>query len=138
LNENVKKINLAKSLILKEMSDKLLKNGNIVLWIGIVLVIISPFILTVEKFSFISFKDTGTIGDTIGGITSPITNIIGSILVYYALKAQIDANNQIQLQLKRQDGEKILNDKINYINTRINPLGVINQNLLKSFFLIKT
>lgn len=104
------------------MNDKLIKNGTLVLFIGIALVIIFPLILTLEKISFISFKDTGDIGDTIGGITSPITSIIGSILVYFALKAQIDANIQIQKQLKKQDEEKALSDKINFINNRINLL----------------
>ena len=78
--------------------------------------------MTFEKISFISFKDIGNIRDSIGGITSPITSIIGSILVYFTLKAQIDANTQIQKQLKKQDEEKALSDKINFINNRINLL----------------
>ena len=104
------------------MNDKLIKRGTVVLFIGIVLVLVFPLILTFKKISFISFQDTGNIGDTIGGITSPITSTIGSILVYFALKSQIDANTQIQKQLKKQDEEKALSDKINFINDRINLL----------------
>ena len=102
--------------------NKLIEKGTVVLFIGIVLVLVFPLILTFEKISLISFKDTGDIGDTIGGITSPITSTIGSILVYFALKSQIDANTQIQKQLKKQDEEKALSDKINFINNRINLL----------------
>lgn len=69
--------------------------------IGIILIIISPFLFT-RAFGIIDFSDTGEIGDTIGGITSPISSIIGSILVFYALKAQIEANEIVQSQLQEQ------------------------------------
>lgn len=73
----------------------------ITLIIGIILIIISPFIFT-RVLGIIDFSDTGEIGDTIGGITAPISSIIGSILVYYALKAQIEANEIVQSQLQEQ------------------------------------
>lgn len=37
-------------------------------------------------------KETGPIGDTIGGLTAPIIGLIGSLLVYYSFKAQLRAN----------------------------------------------
>lgn len=47
---------------------------------------------------FFNFNETAPIGDTIGGITSPIINIIGFILIYISFKAQINAN-KIQFKL---------------------------------------
>lgn len=89
------------------------------LLIGIILVIVSPFLFT-RGWSGISFKDTGTIGDTIGGITAPLTSLIGSILIYFALKAQIDANKLIQDQFDEQKKGDIERKKLSYISEQIN------------------
>ncbi|HEY5593516.1 MAG TPA: hypothetical protein VIK55_21180 [Paludibacter sp.] len=89
------------------------------LLVGIILVIISPFLFT-RGWTGISFKDTGTIGDTIGGITAPLTSLIGSILVYFALKAQIDANKLIQDQFDQQKKDEIEQKKLTYISEQIN------------------
>lgn len=64
-----------------------------------VLALISPFILT-RSFSRIDFTNTGQIGDTIGGLTAPILNFLTIILLYLALKEQIDAN-KIQKDIER-------------------------------------
>ncbi|HCY40912.1 MAG TPA: hypothetical protein DHV48_06075 [Prolixibacteraceae bacterium] len=67
------------------------KRVEILLLIGIVLTILSPWIFT-RSLGFINFHDTGDIGSTIGGITAPITSLIGALLIYYALVAQRQAN----------------------------------------------
>ena len=67
------------------------KRIELLLFFGIFLMIISPWILT-RSFGFIDFQNTGEIGSTIGGITAPITGLIGALLIYYALIAQRDAN----------------------------------------------
>ena len=70
---------------------------------GIFLMILAPILLT--QFSgYFSFMDTGPIGDTIGGITAPISGLLGAYLVFLALKAQVDANKAIQRQI---DGQNI-------------------------------
>lgn len=51
-----------------------------------------------------NFKDTGSIGDTIGGITAPIMNLIGAILIYISFKAQIKAN-KIQYTLLSNESD---------------------------------
>lgn len=74
-----------------------------VLFVGGILIILAPSILSLKSF-FISFDEkTGAIGDTIGGITAPISNLIGAILVFLALKAQIRANEIIQSQIEKQE-----------------------------------
>ncbi|WP_430427410.1 putative phage abortive infection protein [Maribacter litoralis] len=63
-----------------------------------------PLIFT-QDWTGISFMTTGQIGDTIGGVTAPFLAFFGSILVYGALKAQIEANSSIQRQFVVQQFE---------------------------------
>jgi len=98
-----------------------MKTNNILIFliVGILFVILSPFIFT-RPFGVFNFTDTGTIGDTIGGITAPITSLLGSILVYFALKAQIDANKLIQDQIEGQKNEELIRKKNQYLSEQIN------------------
>ncbi|NBA84773.1 hypothetical protein GVN16_03335 [Emticicia sp. CRIBPO] len=58
---------------------------------GIFLILFLPLIVT--KCSVLAFPEgSNEIGDTIGGITSPIASIIGSILIYFSFKEQLEAN----------------------------------------------
>jgi hypothetical protein len=77
-----------------------LNKSNILLILGIILILFaSVYIFTRHSFikSF-DFSKTGQIGDTIGGITAPIINLIGAILVYLSFKAQVRAN-RIQFKI---------------------------------------
>ena len=61
--------------------------------LGAILIFILPF-----SVSFLNLEvlgEYGPVGDTIGGITSPVSQLLGSILIYLALKAQLDANTII-------------------------------------------
>lgn len=51
-----------------------------------VLLFTRPALLTLFDYS-----QTGQIGDTIGGIASPIIGILGAMLVYLSFQEQIDA-----------------------------------------------
>ena len=104
-----------------EKIAKSLKNAKWFIGIGIFLCIIAPLIATQKAFweSF-DFSQTGQIGDTIGGITAPIVNIIGAILVFYALKAQIDANRLIQDQFDEQKTDELNRKKLLYITEQVN------------------
>lgn len=73
------------------MLDFIGKRIGILLLFGITLTILSPWIFT-RTIGFINFQDTGDIGSTIGGITAPITSLIGAFLIYFALVAQRQAN----------------------------------------------
>lgn len=85
--------------------------AKIALVAGIVLVFILPWLLT-RKFGIISFAETGPIGDTIGGITAPISGLLGAYLIFLALKAQIVANKQIQNQIDEQNKKETIAKKI--------------------------
>lgn len=53
----------------------------------------SPFLLTRPAFKdYLDFSGSGEIGDTIGGITAPIVNFVGSVLIYISFIAQNKAN----------------------------------------------
>ena len=61
----------------------------------------------------------GEVGDVIGGTTAPFLSIIGSILVYLALKSQIEANSQIQNQFKTQQKDQQIDFEHNNFKSRI-------------------
>lgn len=93
-------------------------------WIFIVFgltLLFLPYVFTLDS-GIINFKGTGEIGDTIGGVTAPFLGFFGSILVYLALKAQIEANRQVQDQFKKQENEEQIRDKIQFHENRINLL----------------
>ncbi|MFD1015758.1 hypothetical protein [Winogradskyella rapida] len=94
---------------------KTLKVGKTLLLIGIPLCLLTPLIFTLP-LGWANFSETGSIGDTIGGITAPFINILGAILVFLALKAQIEANLVIQAQIDRQDTEKKLENESRQLN----------------------
>lgn len=108
-----------KSLILNLSSTE----KYIFLGVGFALILL-PLIFTWDYISWISFKGKGEIGDTIGGITAPFIGFGGSILVYLALKAQIDANTKIQDQFNEQ---KKNDYKQNFENTFFNLLSIHHQ-----------
>lgn len=95
---------------------------NRIILISGVTALIAPFFLT-RKAGFISFENTGQIGDTIGGITSPIIGLLGAYLVYKALQAQIDANSEIAKQFKEQQ-------RADYEQKKI----LVRQNFEQTFF----
>mgnify|MGYP000323370301 FL=1 len=69
---------------------------------SILFILIAPFILTRSGFETMSFLNTGQIGDTIGGISSPIVGIVSIILLAYTLIEQLDFNRK-QVLLQRQE-----------------------------------
>lgn len=95
---------------------------TIYLIIGSVLVIASiPFILTRPAIlPTLNFSETGQIGDTIGGLTAPIINLLGAILVYFSFQQQIKANEiqrkALDEEIKRSEGERRYNSIIQDIN----------------------
>lgn len=89
------------------------KTAKWILIIGTMLMFIVPFII--EHFNIIHLGNYGTVGDTIGGITSPISSLVGSILIYLALKAQIDANSIAQLQIDENEKQDLIKHELDQI-----------------------
>lgn len=58
--------------------------------------------------SCISFDtNSGAIGDTIGGITSPFVNLLGAILIYISFREQVESNKQ---QIENQNIDRFRSD----------------------------
>ena len=70
--------------------------------VSILVIIVAPFILTRSGLQSMSFLSTGQIGDTIGGISSPIVGIVSIFLLAYTLIEQLDFNRK-QVRLQRQE-----------------------------------
>jgi hypothetical protein len=71
------------------------------LLLGILLVVVSPFLLiqpAVLKF----FSGQGDIGNSVGGITGPFVGLIGAILVYLSFEQQIEANQTQRKALRNE------------------------------------
>lgn len=97
---------------------------EILILIGVgVLMILLPILFT-QDLGLISFKETGPIGDTIGGITAPLIGFFGAVLLYLTLKAQIEANKQIQAQFKDQAIKESLEKLVALYEDRIKTLAV--------------
>lgn len=84
----------------------------VILVVGFILILAAPFLLTMPFFcERFNFSITGQVGDTIGGTTAPIVNLLAAILVYYALMEQIKANRIIQDQVRDAKKEKEADDE---------------------------
>lgn len=80
----------------------------------LVFIVFSPLLFT-QIYSGISFIDTGSIGDTIGGITAPFVNLLAAYLVYKSFTAQITANQQQREDHDEQMAIIINEQSINYL-----------------------
>lgn len=112
------------------MKIDLTKKEKIVLVVIGISIMTLPFILT-RSLNLVDFTNTGAIGDTIGGITAPFMSFFGSILVYLALKSQIEANEAIEKQFEKQKMDEMndfmfsnYKERINLIITEINSFNI--------------
>lgn len=77
------------------------KKEYFILVVGIIIILIAPTILTQPAIKSIwNFSETGSIGDTIGGITTPFIGLLGALLVFLSFKQQIKANEKLEKQIK--------------------------------------
>jgi hypothetical protein len=90
----------------KEEKQEIKKKWMIFAFIVTVLIIsLTPYLFT--EFSIgIDFSETGSIGDTIGGITAPFINIMAALLIFYSFNEQVKAN---RIQSRSFDDMKIEN-----------------------------
>ncbi len=95
------------------MGNKKFKYWPYILIAGVVLIFsaFAPFLFSQLTWGVEFGEETGPIGDTIGGITAPFLSLVGSILVFAALRAQIQANDIVLSQLEKEDQEKIIDVK---------------------------
>lgn len=78
------------------------KNLKVILIVSVILIIVSPFVLTRESLSnCFSFVETGQIGDTIGGITAPVIGIVSIYLLARTLNEQLKFNFEQSVLMRR-------------------------------------
>lgn len=86
--------------------DYIKENVLIFILVSIIFSLLSPLLFTL-KWNFVDFTNTGQIGDTIGGITSPFINVLNAILIYIAFTEQLKANellkNQLDVEKNKED-----------------------------------
>jgi hypothetical protein len=92
---------------------KILTIALIVLIVGVISMVVALVSFTTSGYSF---SETGDLGDTIGGITAPITGLVGSILVFLALKGQIIANKNTQEQIHDQQLGEQMKKEVAYVS----------------------
>ncbi|MEC4047951.1 hypothetical protein OX284_000800 [Flavobacterium sp. SUN046] len=103
--------------------------------VGIGLIFLSVYIFTRPALSDVwNFSQTGQIGDTIGGITAPIINIIGAYLVYISFRAQNNAN---KLQSDALLDEKKQRIRESSFERQYNQLLSIKASLTELEFVVK-
>lgn len=110
-----------------------------VLIVALVLIVFSfflPGILTMKSSHF-DFTETGQIGDTIGGVMSPIVGIAGVLLTFIAFYIQFKANqlqkeqfrtelNEQKLQFKKNQFENQFYEMLNIHKENVNSVQVSN------------
>ena len=106
----------------------------IILIAGIILIFIAMYLFTRPAiFDIWDFSSTGPIGDTIGGISAPIINLLGAFLVYISFKEQIKAN---QIQSKALKDEKIEKNKMDLYNRHLSLLDEVKNRLHEIKFVV--
>ena len=85
-----------------------------ILVIGALGILFGPWLFTrpcIFGWQSMDFTQTGTIGDTIGGITAPIVGFVSILLLWWTLKEQLDFNTK--------------QDKINQEQQKFNDANII-------------
>ena len=119
------------------------KKINLIVGISLVIIVGSPKLLTSPAWCDWMQIETKTrpLGDTIGGLTSPIVNLLSAFLLYVTLIKQIDANkkqdeqllDQKNAEMNQRERENFLDD-INSLRDDINDIyNRINENGRKIF-----
>ena len=68
---------------------------------SVFIVLICPWLLTRHGIGYFDFKETGQIGDTIGGLTAPAIGLLNAWLLFITLKRQ-DEQTKLQAELFRE------------------------------------
>jgi hypothetical protein len=89
---------------------------TLILLLGFISIIVLPWIFTREFWSFVDYKETGAIGDTINGISGPFIALIAAILTFLAFyiqyKANIQQRDQFNKSFEKQKEESLEQEKI--------------------------
>lgn len=82
--------------------------------IGILLTIIVPLMLPLLPLGHL--KEYGPVGDAFGGVANPIAQIVGFVLLYRALRAQINANSILQMQINDENSKEMQERGVKHVH----------------------
>ena len=86
---------------MKDVKTSWLIIGGMAIIFAVPWILTNDWLLTCVTKWFPSYLMTGQIGDTIGGTTAPFMSLFGSILLFWALKEQIKANELVVRQFEQ-------------------------------------
>ena len=95
--------------ILKGTQRKIYKQYRFAVLVGVITlfllipVLFFPYLFTTKCFMEIDFKNSGQIGDTVGGIMGPFIAIIVAFLTFMAFWVQYKANEQLRVTNEAQN-----------------------------------
>ena len=96
------------------------KSGFLFL-IAFIITLTAPYFITQYSiWPHLDFSKTGSIGDTIGGITAPIINIFAAFLVYLAFREQVKANEIQVASLNKEKKDRRIESSFNVILSELN------------------
>lgn len=111
------------------------KQNFLILLFGIFLIFLAIFLCTRPAlYESWDLSSSGQIGDTIGGITSPLINLIGAYLVFISFQAQITAN---KLQADALENEKTIRKTENDFQKQISQFEDIKLSLREIEFVVE-
>lgn len=82
--------------------------------IGILLTIIVPLMVPLLPLGHL--KEYGPVGDAFGGVANPIAQIVGFVLLYRALRAQINANSILQMQINDENSKEMQERGVKHVH----------------------
>ena len=95
---------------------KYVKHARVLL-IMLLVVLFLPIVLTQIPITVFDFTESGQIGDTIGGITSPFIGIIAGYLTFLAFHEQYRANEKATKDLEKERFESKFYNFLSLLNT---------------------
>src|SRR5688572_29984441 len=81
------------------VSDNLWKAGIATMAVGVAFILAAPFLFTQFSIAY-DLSKKGEIGDAMAGTTAPIVGLVGAVLVFLSLYAQIQANKLVLKEFK--------------------------------------
>ena len=93
----------------------------------VIFILFLPWVITTNSWFGLEFKDTGAIGDTLGGILGPFIAIVAAFLTFLAFWVQYKANEQLRNDIRIDRLEKKIYEMLNLHRQNVNELR------LKSF-----
>jgi len=109
--------------------DYYLKKATVWWSVGVIAALVLVYVFTINtSWPSFDYTNTGQIGDTIGGISSPFIGVAAAVLTFLAFYMQFKANEMLSNQFNLQK----IDDEINKHESNINFLIKQNRSIIES------